>query len=178
MAHTAKDIYVVGLRNAHAMEIQARELMERQSERMDDYPEVKAMLTKHLGETREQISRIEHCLTICGEDISVLKDTAQSLVANVTALFHSAADDEILKNTFANNAFENFEIAAYRSLITMSQAAGRQADVDALQRSLGEEQRMADWVRDNVENVTTAYLQMAADGGAVGTQSSRASQLT
>lgn len=35
---TARDIYVVGLRNAHAMEIQARELMERQSERLGDYP--------------------------------------------------------------------------------------------------------------------------------------------
>jgi ferritin-like metal-binding protein YciE len=178
MIQTAKDIYVVGLRNAHAMEIQARELMERQSERTGDYPEIKAMLTRHLDETREQISRIERCLADCGEDTSALKDTAQSLVANVTALFHSAADDEILKNTFANNAFENFEIAAYKSLIVMSQAAGRQADKDALQRSLDEEQRMADWVRDNVEKVTVAYLQMAADGSAVGTQSTKASQLT
>jgi ferritin-like metal-binding protein YciE len=178
MSQTAKDIYVVGLRNAHAMEIQARELMERQSERTGDYPEIKAMLTRHLDETREQISRIERCLADCGEDTSALKDTAQSLVANVTALFHSAADDEILKNTFANNAFENFEIAAYKSLIVMSQAAGRQADKGALQRSLDEEQRMADWVRDNVEKVTAAYLQMAADGGAVGTQSTQASQLT
>jgi ferritin-like metal-binding protein YciE len=42
MIQTARDIVVVGLRNAHAMEVQARELMERQSERLDDYPEVKA----------------------------------------------------------------------------------------------------------------------------------------
>lgn len=41
MTQTARDIFVVGLRNAHAMEIQARELTERQSERLDDYPEVK-----------------------------------------------------------------------------------------------------------------------------------------
>ena len=38
MATTAKDVYVIGLRNAHAMEVQARELMERQSERLGDYP--------------------------------------------------------------------------------------------------------------------------------------------
>lgn len=42
MTTTAKDVYVVGLRNAHAMEVQARELMERQSERLTDYPEVRA----------------------------------------------------------------------------------------------------------------------------------------
>jgi ferritin-like metal-binding protein YciE len=40
MTQTARKIYILGLRNAHAMEIQARELMERQSERLTDYPEV------------------------------------------------------------------------------------------------------------------------------------------
>jgi ferritin-like metal-binding protein YciE len=51
MTQTARDIFVVGLRNAHAMEVQARELMERQSERLDDYPEVKAKVAAHLQET-------------------------------------------------------------------------------------------------------------------------------
>jgi ferritin-like metal-binding protein YciE len=31
-----KDIFVAGLRNAHAMETQAREIMERQAERLTD----------------------------------------------------------------------------------------------------------------------------------------------
>jgi ferritin-like metal-binding protein YciE len=162
MAQTAQDLYIVGLRNAHAMEIQARELMERQSERTDDYPDVKLMLTRHLAETKEQIARLQQCLSQCGEDSSTMKDTAQSLVANVTAMFHSAADDEILKNTFANNAFENFEIAAYKSLIAMADAAGRPQDKDILSQSLTEEQDMADWVSDNVEKVTAAYLGKAA----------------
>ena len=47
MIQTARDIVVVGLRNAHAMEVQARELMEWQSE-LDDYPEVKATVAAHL----------------------------------------------------------------------------------------------------------------------------------
>jgi hypothetical protein len=32
MENKALNVFVVGLRNAHAMEVQARELMERQSE--------------------------------------------------------------------------------------------------------------------------------------------------
>jgi ferritin-like metal-binding protein YciE len=111
------------------MEVQARELMERQSDRTSEYPDVKMMLTKHLKETKDQIARLELCLTACGEDASSMKDTAQLLVANLTAMFHAAADDENLKNTFANNAFENFEIAAYKSLIVLAEAAGRGADV-------------------------------------------------
>jgi ferritin-like metal-binding protein YciE len=47
MAHTAREIFVAGLRNAHAMETQARELMERQLERLDEYPEVKAKVIAH-----------------------------------------------------------------------------------------------------------------------------------
>ena len=62
MSNSVKEIFVVGLRNAHAMEIQARELMERQSERMDEYPEVKAKVSAHLRETNEQLNRLERCL--------------------------------------------------------------------------------------------------------------------
>jgi hypothetical protein len=72
MAQTAREIFVVGLRNAHAMETQARELMERQSERLDEYPEVKAKLTAHLQETNEQLKRLERCLDALGEGASIL----------------------------------------------------------------------------------------------------------
>jgi ferritin-like metal-binding protein YciE len=157
--NNARDIYVVGLRNAHSMEIQARELLERQSERLDDYPDVKAMVKAHLEETNEQISRLERCLAECNESASTLKDTAQSITANVMAMFHAAAGDEILKNCFANNAFENFEIAAYKSLIVLSEKANISGAKNVLEASLNEEQRMADWVRDNIEKVTLAYLQ-------------------
>src|ERR1043165_7639495 len=119
MTGVARDIFVTGLRNAHAMEIQARGLMERQSGRLDDYPEVKRRITEHLEETRIQIERLERCLEQCGESPSTLKDAAQSVLGNTMALMHSAAEDEILKNTFANNAFENFEIAAYKSLLEL-----------------------------------------------------------
>ncbi|KQT16671.1 MAG: ferritin-like domain-containing protein [Bradyrhizobium sp.] len=158
MANAARDTFVVGLRNAHAMEVQARELMERQSERLDDYPEVKAKLTAHLQETNEQLRRLEQCLEACGESTSSLKDTAQSMMANMQAMAHAAAGDEILKNTFANNAFENFEIAAYKSLIALCGAAGMSEAKAPLETSLKEEQRMASWIDSNVEKVTMEYL--------------------
>ena len=158
MTQTTRDILVAGLRNAHAMEIQARELMERQAERLTEYPEVMAKAKEHLAETEEQIRRIDRCLEACGESNSPVKDTAQSLAANLTALGHSMADDEILKNTFANNAFENYEIAAYRSLLTLCDHAGLPGVRGTLEKSLAEEERMADWVAANVEKITADYL--------------------
>jgi hypothetical protein len=41
MPQDAREIFIAGLRNAPAMK-PAREMMERQSERLNDYPEVKA----------------------------------------------------------------------------------------------------------------------------------------
>jgi ferritin-like metal-binding protein YciE len=157
MGQTARDIFVVGLRNAHAMEIQARELMERQSERLDEYPEVKERITAHLQETKVQLTRLEQCLKTCGETASTIKDTAQSFAANAMAMAHSMAGDEILKNTFANNAFEHFEIAAYKSLLILCPD-----DMDSarsqLEASLKEEEGMASWINANLGKITMAYV--------------------
>jgi ferritin-like metal-binding protein YciE len=158
MTKNAHDIFVVGLRNAHAMEIQARELLERQSGRLDDYPEVKQKITAHLKETNEQLNRLEQCLEACGEGTSTVKDTTQSVMANVTAMLNATAGDEILKNTFANNAFENFEIAAYKSLIALSEPAGMRGTRALLEASLQEEERMAAWIDGNVEKVTLEFV--------------------
>jgi ferritin-like metal-binding protein YciE len=158
MALTAREIFVVGLRNAHAMETQARELMERQSERLDEYPDVKAKVAAHLEETNEQLKRLEQCLDVLGETTSTLKDTAQSVMANVMAMTHATAGDEVLKNTFANNAFENFEIAAYKSLLALCGPAGAEDARPVLEASLREEEQMAKWIAANVEKVTLDYL--------------------
>jgi ferritin-like metal-binding protein YciE len=158
MASKARDIFVDGLRNAHAMETQARELMERQSERLTDYPEVRSQMQMHLRETEGQLQRLEECLSSLGESTSTMKDTAQSFMGNMLALGHSMAGDEILKNTFANNAFENFEIAAYKSLLTLCGAAGADGARSLLEQSLKEEEAMASWIDHNIGKVTLAYL--------------------
>lgn len=155
---TARDIFVTGLRNAHAMEVQARELMERQSERLTDYPDVQARMQSHLHETEGQLRRLEQCLSSVGETTSSIKDTAQSLMGNMMAMAHTVASDEILKNTFANNAFEHFEIAAYKSLLALCQPADAESAKALLEQSLKEEEEMAAWVDRNVAKVTLDYL--------------------
>lgn len=155
---TAKEIFITGLRNAHAMEIQAREMMERQSERLDDYPDVKAKVVTHLTETEGQLKRLDQCLESFGESASAIKDTAQSFMGNMAAMAHTIADDEILKNTFANNAFENFEIAAYKSLLAMVGPAGAASCKPLLEANLREEEAMANWLDANVAKVTNDFL--------------------
>lgn len=161
MPQNAREIFITGLRNAHAMETQAREMMERQSGRLDDYPNVKARVQQHLRETETQIQRLDDCLASCGESASTLKDTTQSFMGNMAALAHTVMPDEILKNTFANNAFEHFEIAAYKSLLALADLAGMSSAKPALQASLQEEQAMAAWIDQNIDGVTRSYVRVA-----------------
>jgi ferritin-like metal-binding protein YciE len=93
-----------------------------------------------------------------GETTSATKDTAQSFLGNLMAMAHAVADDEILKNMFANNAFENYEIAAYKSLLTLCRSAGADSARMPLEQNLKEEQAMASWVDQNIEKVTLEYL--------------------
>jgi ferritin-like metal-binding protein YciE len=74
------------------------------------------------------------------------------------AIAHSMAGDEILKNTFANNAFEHFEIAAYKSLLALCGPAGAESARSALEMSLREEEQMASWIDANVQKVTMQYV--------------------
>jgi ferritin-like metal-binding protein YciE len=154
----ARRLFVVGLRNAHAMERQAQQLMERQCERLTDYPDVQLRLRSHLQETRQQLRRLEKQLGACGESHSTLKDAALSFLGNLAALGNALAGDEILKDTFANYAFEHFEIAAYKSLLALCEPAGMADAAADLKLSLQEEEQMAAWLGAHVQDVTLAYL--------------------
>ncbi len=164
----AREVFVTGLRNAHAVENQALELMNRQVERIENYPEIKQRLERHIQETHGQIERLDRILDGLNESRSVLKDNALSFMGNMAALAHSAAQDEILKNSIANFAFENFEIASYKSLIQLAEETGNGSAAQPLQQSLDEEEAMADWLDQHLPEVTSTYLRREVSGEKAG----------
>jgi ferritin-like metal-binding protein YciE len=82
----------------------------------------------------------------------------------MAALAHAPMQDEILKNSFANYAFEHFEIASYRALIEMAGAAGDQQAIPLLQESLQEEIAMAEWAGQNLPDVVNTYIRLETQG--------------
>ncbi|MGC4411034.1 ferritin-like domain-containing protein (plasmid) [Rhizobium rosettiformans] len=159
-----RKIFITGLKNAHAMENQALSIMKPQVKRIENYPEIAAKLDQHIRETERQIARLEELLTSLGQDHSSLKDMALSAVGSMAALSHTVAGDEILKNSFANFAFENFEIAAYKSLIALAELAGYQGLVSSLQANLDEEIRMAEWLESNLHETTMRFAALSKAG--------------
>jgi ferritin-like metal-binding protein YciE len=159
-----RSIFITAVKNTHALEKEARQILSRQIERLENYPEMETLLRKHLDETNQQEERLDGILDALGEDRSVLKDWVTQIMGNAAAIAHAPATDEILKNTFANHAFENFEIAAYKSLITITEAAGESRFLPALQQSLKEEETTARLIYDQIEPITRKYLQREAAG--------------
>ena len=110
----ANSVFITGLKNAHALENQALELMNRQVERIENYADIKARLQQHIQETHEQIARLERILESLGESRSVLKDNALSLIGNMAAITHAFTQDEIIKNSMATWRRDSHPWAARR----------------------------------------------------------------
>jgi ferritin-like metal-binding protein YciE len=158
-SNAARDIFIVGLHNTHALEQEALQIMNRQVDRLQNYPELEQALRSHIQETEQQRQRLEEAMGQVGESPSTIKEAVMGIMGNIAALGHSVAGDEILKNMFANHAFENYEIAAYKSLLVMAESAGF-TSTTGFQQSLREEEAMARKMGDLVEPITRKYLML------------------
>jgi ferritin-like metal-binding protein YciE len=165
---TAREIYTTGLRNQHAVENQAIELLERQVGRLEHYPEMAERMRQHVEESREQARRIEGLLAGLGTSHSAVKDTVMSFVGNIAAMMHAPAPDEVIKNTLANFAFEHYEIAAYKALLTLADVTGHSAALTALKQSLTEEEAMARWIDEHLADTTRKFLSRSEAGQVAG----------
>ena len=164
----AMELYITGLKNQHAVEMQAVQILSRQVERLENYPEMEARMRQHIDESKIQAERIEQLLQTAGTSHSSLKDAGMGLVGNMAALAHTVAPDEVVKNTFANYAFEHFEIASYKSLLSLTDAAGQGGANSALKQSLSEEIDMAEFIDAHIGDTTLRYLQRSAAGVTAG----------
>ena len=152
------------LRDAHAMENQAVEILEKQASRLEHYPELRAKVRTHLDESHRQAERVERCLHQLGTDTSTLKTAAGKLIGTAQQLSGLFASDEVLKSGIADYAFEHYEIASYKMLIAAAGEAGEPEVARLLKENLREEEAMAAWLDQHLPEVTRQYLHREAAG--------------
>lgn len=146
------------LRDAHAMEKQAEQMLTAQAKRIENYPELSARIEEHLAETRSQIERLEAVMDRRGESTSTMKDAAGKFTAMMQGFGGMLASDEVVKGGLASYAFEHFEIASYNALVAAAEAVGDTKTRDVCAEILREEEAMADWLADNLDEVTVTFL--------------------
>lgn len=155
---TATENLQAWLRDAHAMEEQAITMMSSQSNRLKNYPELKAQIDKHLQETRDQAAMLERCLERLGGTSSV-KDITGKIVALGQGLSGLFVGDEVVKGTLASYTFEQMEIASYKILIAAAERAGDQETKRVCELILQQELAMAEWLDKHAAEITRKFLE-------------------
>ncbi len=168
MQEDTKTLYITGLKNARAVETQAVEMLTRQVERLENYPELEQGLRRHVAESEQQRDRLDGILEAHGESASTIKEMVTGFMGNVAAVVHAPMGDEVLKNALANHAYEHYEIGAYNSLLVLAEMVGDTAAIPKLRESLAEEERMAQWAGEQIGPLTRKFAGREAVGAKAG----------
>lgn len=163
-AKHAKEMMIIGLKNAHGLEQQATEMLKRNVQRLENYPDLKQRIAAHLEETKSQQERVAKALDELGESPSSLKDSVMGMAENAQMMAHATGSDEVLKNSYTGYAFEHFEIASYKALEIMARNAGEPKIEQLAREILQEEEAMADWLEQNLPQVVEKHLELMNTG--------------
>ena len=160
-----QDNLIDWLRDAHAMEQQAEQMLGAQKSRLENYPTLRARIEQHLEETKGQQAILERTLTRLGSEPSTLKDIGGKLMAFGQAVGGMAVSDEVIKGAMAGYVFEHLEIAAYTVLIAAAEAAGDLETQKACKEILPQEVAMAQWLQEHLPELTRAFLERSEAPG-------------
>ncbi|QSN63955.1 MULTISPECIES: ferritin-like domain-containing protein [unclassified Caballeronia] len=152
------------LRDAHAMEQQAEQMLRAQSGRLENYPQLKARIDQHLEETLGQQKIVQECIERLGGSTSIMKDLTAKMMAFGQAAGGMTQTDEVVKGAIMSYVFENLEIASYTSLIAAAERCGDAQTKAACERILPQEQAMAQWLLEHIPSISTQYLERSAAG--------------
>lgn len=158
---TAQEHLLDWLRDAHAMEQQAEQMLQSFSERIEHYPQLKTRIDQHIEETRWQQQQVENCIKRLGSSTSTLKDIAGKLMAFGQGLSGVVMSDEVIKGAMSGYVFENMEIASYTILSTAAKTVGDLETKRVVQEILAQEEAMAQWMLAHLPELTTAFLSRA-----------------
>lgn len=161
---TARSAFIMGLKNSHAAAREGRTMVEAQTKRLENYPDIRERLELHLREKDDQLQRLESILDGMGESRSALKDKAMSIMAGLGNMANSAAGDEVLKGSMALLGLAKVEAAGYETLLLFGEAAGATKALRPLQQSLSEERAIACFVEDNLRATGMRFLQLKSEG--------------
>lgn len=142
------DLVLSYLRDAHALEGQAIELLESGAERVDD-EQLEQAFREHLRQTRRHRELIEGLLEERGAKPSTLKDAALRAGGLNLSAFLGAQPDSTTKLAGFAFAFEHLEVAAYELLQRVAARAGDERVVAVAEEILAEERQAAKRVAES-----------------------------
>lgn len=135
------------LRDAHALEGQAIELLESGAKRVDD-EQLERVFREHLRQTRRHLELVGGLLEERGAAPSTLEDAALKAGGLNLSAFFGAQPDTTTKLAGFAFAFEHLEVAAYELLKRVAARAADESVVAVAEEILAEERVAAERVAE------------------------------
>jgi ferritin-like metal-binding protein YciE len=138
---TLDDLFVHTLQDIYYAENQITKALPTMIEKASD-PQLKQGFQTHLGETQNQIKRLEQVFQMHGQKPKAVDCPAiDGIIKEANEVAGDIADKEVLDAALlaSAQAVEHYEITRYGTLIAWAKRLGRQDCASVLQQNLDEE---------------------------------------
>jgi ferritin-like metal-binding protein YciE len=138
---TLDDLFVHTLQDVYYAEQKITKALPKMIEKVTD-PELRQAFQAHLGETKNQVKRLEQVFQMHGESPKAVTCPAiDGIVEEADEILSDTRDPEVLDAAAlaAAQAVEHYEIARYGTLIAWARQLGMDDCASVLQQTLEEE---------------------------------------
>ena len=138
---TMDDLYLHTLQDIFYAENQITKALPKMIEKAEN-PALKSAFQKHLGETEEQVRRLEEVLRILGKDAKgVTCPAIDGIIKEANEVISDCDDAEVRDAAMlaSAQAVEHYEITRYGTLISWSKQLGKANVATLLSKTLAEE---------------------------------------
>jgi ferritin-like metal-binding protein YciE len=138
---TLDDLFVHTLQDIYYAENQIAQSLPKMIEKATD-PQLKQGFQTHLGETQNQIKRLEQVFQMHGQPVKGVTCAAMDgILEEAEEVMGDVDDKDVLDAAMlsAAQAVEHYEITRYGTLIAFAKQLGRQDCAGVLQQTLDEE---------------------------------------
>jgi len=138
---TMDDLFVHTLRDIYYAENQILKALPEMIEKASD-PQLKQAFQMHLGETKNQITRVEQVFKMHGVEAKGIDCPAiDGIIEEANEIAGEVEDKEVLDAALvaAAQAVEHYEITRYGTLMAWAKQLGRNDCATVLQKNLDEE---------------------------------------
>lgn len=164
MTDSKQDIVLEWLRDAHSKGQQARDLYQKEADRIRNYPEFQTRFNEYVEQSKKHQRLLEDAIERLGGKTSVIKDLGGKIMAWGQSLSGLPMSDEVVKGVMFCYTFQQMGIAAYRVLIVAAEEAGDLETKATCEQIMQEELNMADWIYSRIPELTLAYMRREQRG--------------
>ena len=142
------------LDDAFAMETGLVSILQNHASQFDStLPTAAARLREHIQETQQHADRLRQCLQLMNTVPSTVKSTFSSWMGAVEGASTLVFRDPLVKDTLADYAAEQFEVACYTALVAAATELNYPQIAALCQQNLDEDLEMAVWLLEQIPAV-------------------------